>query len=119
MVDNVTTQSAVLATPPAATVIGTDDVGGVHYQRVKLVDGTDGQSAGVAGDAGGLHVQGGKGALTDGSANITAGGVSEEVFAANVARRYLLVQNVSDTDMWVNIGAAAVAGQPSVLLKAG
>lgn len=116
MADNVTTQSALLATPPTATVIGTDEVAGVHYQRMKLVDGTDGSSTGIPGNAGGLHVQGGKGALTDGSANITAASVSEEIFAANATRRYLIVQNVSDTRMWVNFGVAANAGQPSFLL---
>jgi hypothetical protein len=37
--DNLTTQSATPATVPASTVIATDDVGGVHYQLVKLAFG--------------------------------------------------------------------------------
>lgn len=51
MADNLTTQSSTPATVPSSTVIATDDVAGVHYQRVKLVDGTlDGTSA-IGGDA--------------------------------------------------------------------
>lgn len=119
MVDNVTTQSSVLATPPAATVVATDEVAGVHHQKVKLTDGADGGTVGIPGNAGGLHVQGGKGTLTDGSGNIAAAGVSEQVFAANSARRYLMVQNVSETDMWLDFGTPAVADQPSFLLLAG
>lgn len=38
--DDVTYQTTTPATPPDATVIATDDVGGAHYQRVKLTDGT-------------------------------------------------------------------------------
>jgi hypothetical protein len=49
--DNVTTQSTTLATPPASTTIATDDVGGTHYQRVKLVDGTLDSSTAIPGDA--------------------------------------------------------------------
>lgn len=44
MADDVTFQSATLATPPATTKVATDDVGGSHYQRMKLVDGTDGST---------------------------------------------------------------------------
>lgn len=44
MADNVSFQSATLATPAAATSIATDDVGGTHYQRVKLDAGGDGAS---------------------------------------------------------------------------
>lgn len=47
MTDNLTTQTASLATVPTASTIATDDVGGVHYQRMKLVDGTDGASTGA------------------------------------------------------------------------
>lgn len=39
MADNLTTTTTV-STVPGGTVIATDDAGGVHYQMVKLVDGT-------------------------------------------------------------------------------
>jgi hypothetical protein len=51
MADNLTTQSATPATVPSASVIATDDVSGVHFQRVKLVDGTLDSNVGIAGDA--------------------------------------------------------------------
>lgn len=50
MADNVTFQTTV-ATPPNATVVAADDVSGVHYQRVKLVDGTADSTALIPGDA--------------------------------------------------------------------
>lgn len=96
MADNVTTQTAALATVPS---------GGTYRFRelnTKLVQV-------IAPEAG---------ALTDGSGDIVAADTSEQVFAANTSRVYLLVQNVSDTDMWVDFGTAAVKDQPSVLLKA-
>lgn len=45
MADNVS------VTAGTGTVIATDDVGGIQYQRVKLVDGTADSSAAIAGDA--------------------------------------------------------------------
>lgn len=51
MADNLTTQSATPATVPSSSVIATDDVSGVHFQRVKLVDGTADSSVAIAGDA--------------------------------------------------------------------
>jgi hypothetical protein len=59
------------------------------------------------------------GALVDGSAAITTGGTSEEVFPANKSRQYLLIQNQSDTAMYVNFGVAAVVTQPSIRIDAG
>ena len=55
MADGVTFQSATLATPPSGTVASTDEVtiGGLlgQVQRVKLVDGTDGGTGLIGGDA--------------------------------------------------------------------
>jgi hypothetical protein len=59
------------------------------------------------------------GTLTDGSGTVTAGGTAQTVFAANAARRYLLIQNNSTSALWVNFTATAVAGQPSLQLAAG
>lgn len=44
MADNVTTQSATLATIPASTVIAADDVSSVYYQYVKLASSTSGSA---------------------------------------------------------------------------
>lgn len=50
---------------------------------------------------------------------ITTGGASQAVFAANSNRRYLLIQNQSDTDMYINFGAVAAAGTTSVKIIPG
>ena len=59
------------------------------------------------------------GALTDRSGTIAVGGASQALAAANAARKYLIVQNVSGADLWFNFGVAAVIGQPSFRLVAG
>lgn len=50
MADNLTTQSTTPATVPSASVIATDDVTGVHFQKVKLDVGGDGVSVPATGD---------------------------------------------------------------------
>lgn len=59
------------------------------------------------------------GTPTDGSGTITLGGTAQQVFAANVNRRYFVFQNNSDIDYWINWGVAAVASQPSIQIVAG
>ena len=44
--------------------------------------------------------------------------MSQQVFAAAATRVYLFLLNLSDTDMWINFGTAAVASQPSIKLVA-
>jgi hypothetical protein len=44
LADNVTFQSSSYATAPNETVVATDKVDGVDYQRMKLVVGTDGEA---------------------------------------------------------------------------
>lgn len=56
------------------------------------------------------------GELTDRSGSITAGGTSQEVAATNENRSYLLIQNVSSGDIWVDFDTPAVADQPSIKL---
>lgn len=59
------------------------------------------------------------GNLVDGSGSIAAGGTAQDVFATNHGRQYLLIQNISDTTMWVNFGTDAVEDQPSIQIVAG
>lgn len=66
--------------------------------------------------AGTVTVAPAAGTLTDGSGSITTGGVSQQIFAANSTRKYLLVQNLSTENMWVNFGSAAAADSTSVKL---
>src|SRR4051812_40705374 len=58
-------------------------------------------------------------ALTDRSGTITTGAAAQQVMAANAKRRLIIFQNVSDTDMWINIGATATAGAGSIKIIPG
>lgn len=57
--------------------------------------------------------------LTDRSGTITSGGTAQTLAAQNFGRIYLLIQNVSAGDLWVNFGTTAVANQPSIKLVSG
>ena len=50
MADNVTITQNANSTPPAGTIIATDEVGGVQYQIMKLATGADGVATLVSGD---------------------------------------------------------------------
>ena len=51
MADNVTITQNANSTPPAGTVIATDDVNGVQYQIMKLATGADGEATLVSSSA--------------------------------------------------------------------
>ena len=66
------------------------------------------------------HVRFGAGAVTDRSGTITLGGTAQQLVAANTARRYLLIQNISAGDLWINdAGTAAIGGPGSLKIVAG
>lgn len=138
MADNVTLQSATPATPPAATVLATDDVSGVHYPRSKLDGGGDGASVPIlsgggveasalrvtiASDSTGvlsvddngatLSVDDGAGSLTVDSPQLPAalaagGGMKVEGVAGGVA------VPVSAATLPLPSGAATAAKQPAL-----
>jgi len=66
-----------------------------------------------------VPVTGGTGTLTDGSGAITTASTNQQIFAANSARKYLLIQNSSLYDMWINFTSAATLSQPSLLVTPG
>lgn len=56
--------------------------------------------------------------LIDRSGVIATAGLVQELMPARPGRSYLLIQNLSDANIWINFGATnAVQGKPSVLLK--
>jgi hypothetical protein len=60
------------------------------------------------------------GALVDRSGTITTGGTAQTVMAANPDRKYLIFQNNSTGDLWINFDTVtAVIGQPSLKIPAG
>jgi len=86
------------------------DVGSVGGSNVPTVSGTPSipvQSSPV------------QGTLTDGSGTITTANTSQQVFAANSNRRYLLLQNISSATLWFNFTSAATTAQPSLQLPSG
>lgn len=63
---------------------------------------------------------GGTFTLLDSSGTIAAASVSQTVLAANATRKYLLFQNMSDTDMFISLtGTAVVNGAGSLWIQGG
>lgn len=54
------------------------------------------------------------GSLVDGSGTIVTANATQEVFGVSNQRKYLLIQNVSDTDMFINLTSAATLGAGSI-----
>lgn len=55
--------------------------------------------------------------LIDGSGTIASGGSAQTAVAERLTRRFLLIHNPdASEDLWYNIGATAVASQPSIKL---
>lgn len=77
----------------------------------------------VAVTSAGADISGGsavaQGTYTDKSGTITTGGTAQSLAAANASRRYLMVQNNSAGDLWINFGVTAIVGQPSIRLQPG
>ena len=57
--------------------------------------------------------------LYDASGSITTGGTAQTALAADQVQKYLIIQNVSPGDLWVNFGTAAVADSPSLAIPPG
>lgn len=60
-----------------------------------------------------------KSAMTDASGTLAAATTSQLAVAALATRQFLLIQNVSVADLWINEAVAAVIAQPSIKLAAG
>ena len=60
-----------------------------------------------------LPVIGQTGALTDVSGTIAAGGTSQVLQAAQTARKYILIQNISSGNLYINFTSAATTGTGS------
>ncbi len=58
-----------------------------------------------------------KGALVDRSLSVSTTSVS--LIPANVNRKYLMIQNLSNNKVYINFGSAATAGLGSIFLAAG
>lgn len=95
--------------------VATDDVGGFHYQLLKLVDGTENGSERIGGSAAfGLHVELKKAidlefarsAVATHTVTPVSTGAAAQIAAANPARRNMTVHNASAVVMWIRLGSA-------------
>ncbi|NBW17033.1 MAG: hypothetical protein EBR82_54560 [Caulobacteraceae bacterium] len=59
------------------------------------------------------------GSVTNRSSTITTGGTSQQVAASNTSRKYFLIQNISDTDMYLGVGYTPTTTTGILLSKNG
>lgn len=97
MANDVTYQSATLATPPSGTVIATQDLGAGRQIQCVLV--------------------GGAGTVTN--ANVSASATSTTLLAANAARVGATIWNDSAAYLYVKMGTTAAATDAVVKMSPG
>jgi hypothetical protein len=61
----------------------------------------------------------GSGPVLDKSGTIATGGTAQTVSAANAERRFFMLQNISDTDMYVGVGYTPEVGLGLLIAKNG
>lgn len=97
-------------TAGSGTTVATDDVSGVHYQRVKLVDGTlDSTTAITATSTGALNVRE-EGIVGSVLATVVTVGTTAVTLPASAltGRRTLLVQSDPTNTAYIYLGGSAV-----------
>lgn len=96
---------------PNVTAVKGDSVGGENAVQIAFLD--DGLNYQIPSTStplpvtasGTVTADSNRGSLTAASTqSITTGGTHQQVFASNASRKFLLVQNLSDTDMYLGIG---------------
>lgn len=61
-----------------------------------------------------------QGVLSDFGGTIATGGTAQTIIGPNLARRFLLIENLDPTeDLWLDFTSAAVLSQPSILIPHG
>ena len=92
---------------PDGTVIGTDDVVGVHYEKVKVFDATADSTNALVVDSDGAAKTLRKRSATATKANVSAAVTTTALIASNTSRLGASVFNDSTSAMYVNLGASA------------
>ena len=106
----------------ASVTIASDQTAGTFWQATQPVSLASAPTTAVTGTfwqttqpiSGSVSITPLTGTLTDGSGTITSGGTSQQIFASNGTRKYLLIVNNSTAVEWINFTTAAVAAQPSI-----
>lgn len=106
------------ASSPTGAIAATDEIGGVHYQRMKVGFGDDGSYT-DASLTNPVPVRFSGATPISASGTITTGGTAQNAAAANTSRRGFWIQNNSTGDLWISTIATAVQSQPSLKIPAG
>jgi hypothetical protein len=117
MADNTTLNAGT-----GGDVIASDDIGGVKFQRIKLIHGADGVNAGDVSDANGLPVLGQGGAVASwpgysGAINTAQRTLNVDESGALVTRGSVLTDegtfrvNFANTSIAVSIGTVSISGR--------
>lgn len=111
MADNIT------VTPGTGATVATDEVGGRHYQRVKLAHGVDGSAVDASGTDP-LPVISVQTVATAVLTSVSASATTVTVLAANTARRGAYVFNDSTAVLYLKLGATASTTSHTVQVPA-
>jgi hypothetical protein len=111
----------VAITAGAGTSVATDDIGGVHYQRVKVTSGADGTANDVS-NMNPLPVNHATTGIGHGVKTVTTAG-TDEALASSTAAKWVTIQAQTDNTSSVAVGAtgvdATVATGNGILLAPG
>ena len=120
MADDVTITAGANSTPPAGTVIATDDVGSKHYQRVKIDVGGDGASSPVTDIATSANQQAAVTAATIYNVTMTSADTEySQALPANTKRFSLQCLTNFDVRFAFVTGKVAAPTAPYALVRAG
>lgn len=113
-------QQVYVINPSDGTVTGTADVNLIEVGGAAVSLGQKPMTTSfpvvIASDQSPFSVAPIRGAITNRSGTITAGGVTQTLAAANATRSYFFVQNISTDTLWINFGVSAGQDQPSIKL---
>lgn len=121
MADNV--QLPATGTGTADPVVATDDIGGIHYQLIKLYLGALGAATALSGNAGTVDagtartVQATGGTAT--LSNVNDAATSATLLSAAATRLKFVIYNDSTVDLYVKYGTTASATSFTYLVPAG
>jgi hypothetical protein len=106
-------------TPGVGATVATDEVGGRHYQRVKLMIGPDGV-ADDASEATPLPVTASTAAKTKLTTIAVASSVSSvEIIGSHPSRKGLMISNISESKLYLSFVAPATPTNAFLELAAG
>lgn len=113
------TDNTVLNPGIGGDTIGSDDIAGIKYQRVKLIVGVDGTNDGDIAKTNPLPVTSIATTFSDHSGTITTGNTAQTLLSANTNRKGFLIVNNSNASLWFSATTTAVLTHPSIEIPPG